>query len=92
MYILAPRLDRDAAEHPNIAPPAQGHVGHVSPPGLSRMGQRGRAVAARRRAAHPMRGSRATPLGFTRSRCRMVTHVSPAEVHTKILSLTRSTK
>lgn len=41
---------------------------------------------------YPMRGSKAIPLGFTRSSCRIVTHVSPAWLQANILSVTRSTK
>lgn len=41
---------------------------------------------------HPMRGSRAIPLGFSRSSCRIVTHVSPPWLQANILSVTRSTK
>lgn len=41
---------------------------------------------------HPMRGSRAIPLGFSRSSCRIVTQVFPLWSQTNILSVTRSTK
>lgn len=39
-----------------------------------------------------MRGSRAIPLGFSRSSCTTVTHVSPTRSQTNILPMTRSTK
>lgn len=44
------------------------------------------------RSTHPMRGSRAIPLGFCRSKCRTVTHVSPLWLQANILSVTRSIK
>lgn len=39
-----------------------------------------------------MRGSRAIPLGFCRSKCRTVTHVSPSWLHANILSMMWSIK
>lgn len=44
------------------------------------------------RCTHPRSGSTAIPLGFCRSNCTMVTHVSPRWSHANILSAARSTK
>lgn len=50
------------------------------------------AVLYKLQCTHPMSGSRAIPLGFSKPNWRMVTHVSPRWSHTNILPATRSTK